>query len=328
MAVDTDAERLLRVKDLYINFYTYEGVVKAIDGVSFDIYTNETFALVGETGCGKSVTARSILRLIPTPPGKIEGGEILFNGVDLLKIPEKEMLEYRGKKISMIFQEPMTSLNPVFTVGDQLVETIALNQKVNKEEAYSIALEMLERVRIPDAENAMTKYPHEFSGGQRQRIVIAMALSCNPSLLIADEPTTALDVTVQAQIINLMNELQKNMGTSILLITHDLGVVAEMSDRVAVMYAGNIVEIGTTSAIFEKRYHPYTQGLFNAIPVFGKGKQTRLEEIPGSVPNLLYPPPGCRFHPRCPHVMDICRKEKPELIEVELGHHVRCHLYR
>jgi oligopeptide/dipeptide ABC transporter ATP-binding protein len=321
------SEKLLEVRDLYINFYTYEGVVKAIDGVSFHINERETFGLVGETGCGKSVTARAILRLIPTPPGKIERGEIIYKGVDLLKLSEAEILKYRGNEISMIFQEPMNSLNPVFTIGDQLIETIMVNQKKSREEAYEIAVEMLEKVKLPDPESIMNKYPHELSGGQRQRVVIAIALSCNPSLLIADEPTTALDVTVQAQILDLMEELKQKLGMSILMITHDLGVVAEICQRVGVMYAGNIVEMASVEDIFEKRYHPYTKGLLNAIPIFGEGKKRRLEEIPGSVPNLLHPPPGCRFHPRCPFAKEICKKEKPELVEIEPGHYVRCHLY-
>ena len=321
------SEKLLEVRDLYINFYTYEGVVKAIDGVSFHINERETFGLVGETGCGKSVTARAILRLIPTPPGKIERGEIIYKGVDLLKLSEAEILKYRGNEISMIFQEPMNSLNPVFTIGDQLIETIMVNQKKSREEAYEIAVEMLEKVKLPDPESIMNKYPHELSGGQRQRVVIAIALSCNPSLLIADEPTTALDVTVQAQILDLMEELKQKLGMSILMITHDLGVVAEICQRVGVMYAGNIVEMASVEDIFEKRLHPYTKGLLNAIPIFGEGKKRRLEEIPGSVPNLLHPPPGCRFHPRCPFAKEICKKEKPELVEIEPGHYVRCHLY-
>jgi oligopeptide/dipeptide ABC transporter ATP-binding protein len=321
------SEKLLEVRDLYINFYTYEGVVKAIDGVSFHINERETFGLVGETGCGKSVTARAILRLIPTPPGKIERGEIIYKGVDLLKLSEAEILKYRGNEISMIFQEPMNSLNPVFTIGDQLIETIMVNQKKSREEAYEIAVEMLEKVKLPDPESIMNKYPHELSGGQRQRVVIAIALSCNPSLLIADEPTTALDVTVQAQILDLMEELKQKLGMSILMITHDLGVVAEICQRVGVMYAGNIVEMASVEDIFEKRYHPYTKGLLNAIPIFGEGKKRRLEEIPGSVPNLLHPPPGCRFHPRCPFAKEICKREKPELVEIEPGHYVRCHLY-
>ena len=321
------SEKLLEVRDLYINFYTYEGVVKAIDGVSFHINERETFGLVGETGCGKSVTARAILRLIPTPPGKIERGEIIYKGVDLLKLSEAEILKYRGNEISMIFQEPMNSLNPVFTIGDQLIETIMVNQKKSREEAYEIAVEMLEKVKLPDPESIMNKYPHELSGGQRQRVVIAIALSCNPSLLIADEPTTALDVTVQAQILDLMEELKQKLGMSILMITHDLGVVAEICQRVGVMYAGNIVEMASVEDIFEKRYHPYTKGLLNAIPIFGEGKKRRLEEIPGSVPNLLHPPPGCRFHPRCPFAKEICKREKPELVEMEPGHYVRCHLY-
>ncbi len=321
------SEKLLEVKDLYINFYTYEGVVKAIDGVSFHINEKETFGLVGETGCGKSVTVRAILRLIPTPPGKIERGQILYKGVDLLKLSDEEILNYRGNEISMVFQEPMNSLNPVFTVGDQLIETIMVNQKKSKDEAYEIAIDMLEKVKLPDPDKIMGKYPHELSGGQRQRVVIAIALSCNPSLLIADEPTTALDVTVQAQILDLMDDLKQKLGTSILIISHDLGVIAETCQRVGVMYAGTIVEMADVENVFEKRFHPYTRGLLNAIPVFGEGKKKRLEEIPGSVPNLLHPPSGCRFHPRCPHATAVCKERKPELVEVEPGHYVRCHLY-
>jgi len=494
-------EVLVEIRDLYTNFYTYQGVVKALDGINLEIKKGETFGLVGETGCGKSVTANSILRLIPSPPGKIERGSILFampaekrrqmeelekrlkelrgklsdeqmkviqqyfrersrtkfgNGrkksfslldadskeyvktyveleklrrpYDLLKIPEAQLRHIRGKYISMIFQEPMSSLNPVFTAGDQIAENILLHEKkemaqaavstidrhlrllstpkaskvrkedgryrcskcktevdenteicpnctsgfykdflpgfkkillkyyrnnclrmsrnpddiwlkfksripllnryerVVKNEALSKAREMLKLVRIPDPDNVLKSYPHELSGGMQQRVTIAMALACKPRLLIADEPTTALDVTIQAQILKLMNDLQKEMGTSILLITHNLGVVAETCHRVGVMYAGTMAEIADVYEIFKEPLHPYTQGLMNSIPKLSE-EVRRLEIIEGNVPNLIHPPPGCRFHPRCPYAMKLCKEKKPSLAEIRPGHYVACHLY-
>ncbi|RLF99896.1 ABC transporter ATP-binding protein, partial [Thermococci archaeon] len=291
-------EELLKVKDLKTYFYTYEGVVKALEGINLDIYKGESLGLVGETGCGKSVTALSIMRLIQWPPGKIIDGEIILDGKDLLKIPEEEMRKIRGSDISMIFQEPMSSLNPVFTIGSQISEAITLHQEVDKKEAEKRSLDMLDLVGMPDAEKVMKQYPHELSGGMQQRAMIAMALSCKPKLLIADEPTTALDVTVQAQILDLIQKVNKEIDSSMLLITHDLGVVAQVCSRVAVMYAGYIVEIGTAKQIFKNPYHPYTKGLMHAIPKIHV-ETKRLEVIRGVVPNLITPPSGCRFHPRC-----------------------------
>jgi len=279
-------EELLKVKDLKTYFYTYEGVVKALEGINLDIYKGESLGLVGETGCGKSVTALSIMRLIQWPPGKIIDGEIILDGKDLLKIPEEEMRKIRGSDISMIFQEPMSSLNPVFTIGSQISEAITLHQEVDKKEAEKRSLDMLDLVGMPDAEKVMKQYPHELSGGMQQRAMIAMALSCKPKLLIADEPTTALDVTVQAQILDLIQKVNKEIDSSMLLITHDLGVVAQVCSRVAVMYAGYIVEIGTAKQIFKNPYHPYTKGLMHAIPKIHV-ETKRLEVIRGVVPNLI-----------------------------------------
>lgn len=319
-------EDLLKVRGLKTYFYTYEGVVKALEGINLDIYKGESLGLVGETGCGKSVTALSIMRLIQWPPGKIIDGEIHFDGKDLLKISEEEMRKIRGAEISMIFQEPMSSLNPVFTIGSQIMEAITLHQNVNKKEAEEKAIEMLNLVRMPDPEKVMKQYPHELSGGMQQRAMIAMALSCRPSLLIADEPTTALDVTVQAQILDVIQRVNKELDSSMLLITHDLGVVAQICDRVAVMYAGYIVEIGTVKQIFKNPQHPYTKGLMNAIPKIHV-KTKRLEVIRGVVPNLITPPSGCRFHPRCDHAMDVCKKKVPPVTKVEEGHYVACFLH-
>ncbi len=328
-------DELLKVEDLHTYFYTYEGVVKAVDGVSFDIKKGEIFGLVGETGCGKSVTALSIIRLIDEP-GKIEKGKIIFKGKNLLELSEEEMRNIRGREISMIFQEPMTALNPVFKIGDQIMEILLLHEhgiedireapKGIKEEEREKAIEMLKLVRMPDPERNIDSYPHELSGGMRQRAMIAMMLATKPSLLIADEPTTALDVTVQAQILNILLDMKDKLGISILLITHDLSVIAEVCDRVGVMYAGNIVEIGDTFTIFKNPKHPYTNGLMQAIPIMTEKKE-ELKYIRGSVPNLIYPPSGCRFHPRCDYMMDICKKEKPKLKEIERGHFVACHLY-
>jgi len=318
-------EELVRVKDLKTYFFTHDGVVKAVDGVNFKIGKEETFGLVGESGCGKSVTALSIIRLISNPPGRIVGGDIYFEGQNLLELTEREMRGIRGKKISMIFQEPMTSLDPVFTIGHEIMEAIQLHQGLKQEEAKKRAIEALRIVGMPDPERRINSYPHELSGGMRQRAMIAMALSCNPSLLIADEPTTALDVTIQAQILGLINELKGKFAMSIMLITHDLGVIAEMCDSVAVMYAGHIVEYASVGALFRNPLHPYTRGLHESIPRLNV-ETTRLKIIRGLVPNLLDVPSGCPFHPRCDFRTERCTKEMPELIEVEEHHTVRCHL--
>lgn len=318
-------KELLRVKDLKTYLFTHEGVVKAVDGISFKIDKGETFGLVGESGCGKSVTALSIMRLIPNPPGKIVEGEIYFEGQDLLALDGREMREIRGKKISMIFQEPMTSLDPVFTIGHEIMEAIQLHQGLEKDEAKERAIEALRIVGMPDSERRINSYPHELSGGMRQRAMIAMALSCNPGLLIADEPTTALDVTIQAQILGLINELKEKLDMSIMLITHNLGVIAEMCDSVAVMYAGHIVEYASVEALFRNPLHPYTKGLHRAIPRLDV-ETKRLEIIKGLVPNLSDTPSGCPFHPRCDFCSEKCIKEMPKLLEVEDHHQVRCHL--
>ena len=317
---------LLQVKNLQTSFFTPEGEVRAIDGVSFEIGEGKTLGLVGESGCGKSVTSLSIMRLIQSPPGKIVGGEIIYRGRDLLKLNNEQMRKIRGNEISMIFQEPMTSLNPVFTVGNQIGEAIKLHQGLGKRETRQKTIEMLRLVKIADPESRVDAYPHQLSGGMRQRVMIAMALSCNPSLLIADEPTTALDVTIQAQILDLMKELQQKIGgMALLLITHDLGVVAEQADEVAIMYAGKIVERANTKAIFSHPFHPYTVGLLNSLPGATGQKKKRLDAIPGVVPNPLRLPSGCRFRDRCPRAADLCAQSEPELVEKELDHTVACH---
>ena len=321
---------LLEVKGLKTYFYTEDGVVRAVDGVSFEVYSGEVLGLVGESGCGKSVTSLSIMRLI-SKPGRIDEGQILLDGEDLLKLPEEEMIKVRGNRISMIFQQPQTALNPVFKVGDQLAEVLDVHQDLGKEAGWKRAVALLKMVGVPDPERRAEAYPHELSGGMAQRVMIAMALACVPELLIADEPTTALDVTIQAQILDLMRDLRREMGTSVILITHDLGVVAEMAERVAVMYAGEIVEQTDVNTLFDQPLHPYTQGLIGSIPVLGEIKE-RLDVIPGSVPNLVNLPPGCRFAPRCQarfkYACAICAEVKPELVEVKQGHFVRCWLYR
>jgi oligopeptide/dipeptide ABC transporter ATP-binding protein len=321
---------LLEVKGLKTYFYTEDGVVRAVDGVSFEVYAGEVLGLVGESGCGKSVTSLSIMRLI-SKPGRIDEGEILLDGEDLLKLPEDEMIKVRGNRISMIFQQPQTALNPVFKVGDQLAEVLNVHQDLGKEAGWKRAVALLKMVGVPDPERRAEAYPHELSGGMAQRVMIAMALACVPELLIADEPTTALDVTIQAQILDLMRDLRREMGTSVILITHDLGVVAEMAERVAVMYAGEIVEQTDVNTLFDQPLHPYTQGLIGSIPVLGEIKE-RLDVIPGSVPNLVNLPPGCRFAPRCQarfkYACAICAEVKPELMEVKPGHFVRCWLYQ
>jgi len=316
---------LLEIRNLKANFYTYQGVVHAVDIERFSIGRKQSVGLVGETGCGKTVTSLSILRLIPSP-GKIVSGEIIFKGEDLLKKSKRAMRDIVGKQISTIFQNPTSSLNPVFTVGEQVTRVIKLHQKVGKREAKRRAVEMFNLVRLPDPEKMLKSYPHELSGGMCQRVMIAMALSCNPDLLIADEPTTALDVTIQAQILKLMEELKEKIDTSILLITHDLSVVAQLCDRVAVMYAGGIVEDGNVKDVFKDSKHPYTRGLLDAIPKLGR-RERLLRGIEGFVPDLLNPPAGCRFHPRCSYAKDVCREHKPMLTEITTKHLVSCFLY-
>ncbi len=319
-------DRLLEVNDLKTYFDTDEGTVKAVDGVTFHIDRGETLGVVGESGSGKSVASLSIMRLIPTPPGRIAGGEILFEGQDLAKKSEREMRRIRGNEISMIFQEPMTSLNPVYTVGDQIAEAIVLHQGKSYREAIKLSIDMLDLVGIPEPAKRVKNYPHQMSGGMRQRVMIAMALSCGPKLLIADEPTTALDVTIQAQILDLMRNLQREIGMSILFITHDLGVVAEMADRVVVMYAGRAVEEGDVKDIFADPKMPYTLGLMHSIPRVDRAavQQERLQAIPGNVPNPLYLPEGCAFHPRCRFAVDACKEAVPALEDSGDGHMVRC----
>jgi oligopeptide/dipeptide ABC transporter ATP-binding protein len=316
-------KEILSIENLYVNFRTLWGVAKVLDNVNLKIYEGEIFGLVGETGCGKSVTAMSILRLLPST-AEISG-RIIFKGEDLLKKSEEEMRKIRGKEITMVFQDPMTSLNPLFKIKDQMVDIITAHEKQSKDEALSLAKRLLTLVGLPDPERVLNSYPHELSGGMRQRVMIAMALSLNPSLLIADEPTTALDVTIQKQILDLILDLKEKYKFSVLLITHDLGIVAEICDRVGVMYAGNIVEVADTKDLFENPLHPYTQGLLSTVP--DPRRKKTLRPLRGSVPSLLNPPSGCRFHPRCDRMCDICTKQKPELIEHSKGHFVACHLY-
>jgi peptide/nickel transport system ATP-binding protein len=314
---------LLEIKGLKTYFYTEDGVVQAINGVDFAIRPGEVMGLVGESGSGKSVTSLSILRLLASS-GKIVEGEIHFEGRDLVQLPESEMVKLRGNRISMIFQQPTSCLNPVFRIGDQVAETIMVHQKMDKRQAWAQGIEMLHKVGIPDPEKRATAFPHEISGGQAQRVMIAMALACKPHLLIADEPTTALDVTIQAQILDLMRTLRDETGAAIMLITHDMGVIAELCDSVAVMYAGQIVEYTAVETLFDHPLHPYTEGLLAAIPVLGEIKDS-LAVIPGSVPNLLHLPPGCKFAARCPYVKaELCTQQVPPLVEVEPGHQVRC----
>lgn len=325
-----EEKTLLEVRDLKTYYFTEDGVVKAVDGVSFNLKRGEVLGLVGESGCGKSVTSLSIMRLI-SPPGKVVSGEIYYDEQDLLKKTENEMVDLRGNRISMIFQQPQTCLNPVFKVGDQVAEVFQIHQKISKGEAWERAVELFKMVGIPDPQRKAHAYPHEMSGGQAQRVMIAMALALNPELLIADEPTTALDVTIQAQILDLMRGLREKMNTAVILITHDLGIIAEMADRVAVMYAGEIIEEAEVNELFAHPLHPYTQGLLASIPVLGKITD-RLEVIPGSVPNLINLPIGCRFQPRCQACVEnqltICLEAKPDLIEAKPQHTVCCWLYQ
>ncbi|MBP3040639.1 ABC transporter ATP-binding protein [Bacillaceae bacterium Marseille-Q3522] len=319
------SDALLDVKELKTYFYTENGVVPSVDGVSFQVNKGETIGIVGESGSGKSVTSLSIMGLVGKP-GKISGGSILFEGKDLTSASKKEMRHIRGNEIAMIFQEPLTSLNPVFTVGFQVSEALRLHQQLNKEDAKKEAIKLLKKVGIPRAEKVYASYPHSLSGGMRQRVMIAMALSCDPKLLIADEPTTALDVTIQAQILHLMRELNRENGASIILITHDLGVIAEMADRVIVMYAGQVVEQTDVFTLFKSPKHPYTLGLLKSTPKIHE-KKDELESIEGTVPNPSQMPKGCRFHPRCPYAMAKCVHEEPALTDIENGHQVRCWLH-
>ncbi|MEW6548097.1 MAG: ABC transporter ATP-binding protein [Spirochaetota bacterium] len=318
---------ILQVKDLKTYFTVDEGLVKAVDGVSFDLHKGETLGIVGESGSGKSVTNLSIINLIPTPPGKIAGGQVLFHGKDILSMTPSEIRHLRGNKISMIFQDPMTSLNPFLRVSTQMIETIVLHQGLDKKAAKEKAIEMLKLAGIPAPEKRIDQYPHQFSGGMRQRVMIAMGLSCNPEILIADEPTSALDVTIQAQILELMQELTRKLGTAVILITHSLGVVAGMCDTLCVMYAGRIVERGATDDVFEKPLHPYTQGLIHSVPRLDRENKDRLYSIQGQPPNVIDLPDCCPFYPRCEKAMDICKKKYPASVGLEGGRAVSCWLY-
>jgi len=328
---------LLEIKDLRIEFETFEGTSHVLDGIYLALGRGDTLGLVGETGCGKSITAKAILRLLPIPPARIVSGEILFNGQDLLRKSEEEMKGIRGRRIAMVFQDPMSFLNPVFTIEEQLVDVILAHEeedgsesqgeRLDRKEAVEKAIELLREVKIPQPELRIKSYPHEFSGGMRQRVLIAMALSRFPQILIADEPTTALDVTIQAQILKLLHDLVQRHGHSVLLISHDLGVVAKVCKRIAVMYAGNIVESCSTVQLFKRPLHPYTQGLLDSILTFSK-REEEAQGIKGIIPDLIQPPPGCRFHPRCLEAMTECEKEKPPFLEIEEGHWVSCHLFK
>jgi oligopeptide/dipeptide ABC transporter ATP-binding protein len=328
-SVKTD-DKILEVHNLKTYFFTEDGVVKAVDGVDFDVGRGEIVAIVGESGCGKSVTSFSIMRLVGIP-GKIVDGEVLFNGENLLELPQSKMRLMRGDRLSMIFQQPTSCLNPVFRVGDQIAEVLSIHRGMDKKEGWARAVELLRTVGIPEPEKRVEAFPHELSGGMAQRVMIAMALACEPELLIADEPTTALDVTIQAQILDLMRDLQGKFGASIILITHDMGVVAEMASRVSVMYAGRVVEQTDVYTLFDNPLHPYSRGLLASIPTMGVVKD-RLDTIPGSVPNLIDLPPGCKFAPRCvarvENNLKICTDREPDLIEIEPGHKVRCWLYQ
>lgn len=316
---------LLEVKNLSVSFATYQGRARVLDRACLTVHRGEIMGLVGETGCGKSVLSRAVLRIVPTPPGRIDGGSILFEGRDLLALPRKAMRKLRGDRISMIFQEPMSSLNPVFTVGNQMREVVRAHRDVGRAAAEAVCLEMLDAVRLPEPRAVLAAYPHELSGGMRQRVMIAMELSCRPALLLADEPTTALDVTVQGQILAILSELSARDGLSILLVTHDMGVVAQVCRRVAVMYAGQVVEVADVESLFARPAHPYTRGLIASIP--GKSGEGELYAIPGSVPSPIDPPGGCRFHTRCDQAMADCRAVKPEMVLVGEEHAVACHLF-
>jgi oligopeptide/dipeptide ABC transporter ATP-binding protein len=315
---------LLEVKDLKTHFFTYSGVVKAVDGVSYDVEEGETLGLVGESGCGKSVSALSIMRLVATPPGRIVDGEIIFDGRDLLKLSDKEMRQIRGNQISMVFQEPMTSLNPVLTIERQLTESLQLHLSMKKQEARQEAIRRLEEVGIPDPESRVKQYPHQFSGGMRQRVMIAMALSCNPKLIIADEPTTALDVTIQAQILEVMKNLSKERGVSLIVITHNLGVVARYADRVNIMYAGRVIERGSAAEIYRNPKHPYTMGLLNSVPRLDLPRREKLDPIEGQPPDLIALPQGCSFRDRCRYSIDRCAEEPPPLRSIQGEHLAAC----
>ncbi len=318
---------MLEVKDLEVSFSTYAGEVQAVRGVSFDLHKGEALAIVGESGCGKSVTAQTIMRLIPMPPGNIKKGQIMFDGdKDLAKLSDKDMEHIRGYEMGMIFQDPMTSLNPTMTVGKQIAESLVKHQKLSQKAAIEQAVEMLKLVGIPSPESRVKQYPHELSGGMRQRVMIALALACRPKLLIADEPTTALDVTIQAQIIDLMQDLQKKLGMSIIIITHDLGVVANIAQRVVVMYAGKVVEVGKVDDVFYNSKHPYTWGLLASMPRLDQNSDEPLMPIDGTPPDLFAPPVGCAFAARCAYAMDICKKIDPELTEIGKGHTAACWL--
>lgn len=321
---------LLEIKDLRVEFRTPEGTISAVDGVALTVSEGESVGIVGESGCGKSVTASAILRLVPEPPGKISGGRILFRGKDLLTLPEEEMRRIRGREISMVFQEPMTCLNPVMTIGQQVAEPLMVHSGMSRKEAMESAVEWLQRVRIPSAKERLWDFPHQLSGGMRQRVMIAMALICHPKLLIADEPTTALDVTIQAQILAMMRKLKEELGMALLLISHDLGIIAQMTSRVAVMYGGEVVEEAAVEALFSSPVHPYTRGLLESMPPRDGGaggkKRHRLREIPGTVPSFPGRIQGCRFKERCPHSFTPCHKEHPPIVEISQGHRVRCWL--
>ncbi len=315
---------LLQVKDMRTYFYTEEGVVKAVDGVTYDVQEGETLALVGESGCGKSVSALTILKLIPVPPGRIVSGEVLFEGDDLMKFSEDELRQVRGNRISMVFQEPMTSLNPVLTIGKQLTEALELHLKLDRQAATARAVQLLEMVGVAEAHRRVTDYPHQFSGGMRQRVMIAMAMSCNPRLLIADEPTTALDVTIQAQVLEVLARLSREFGTAVIIITHNLGVVARYADRVNVMYAGKIIETSSAANVYSDPRHPYTLGLLNSVPRLDQAMQEKLIPIEGLPPDLGRLPPGCSFYPRCTYRLDKCREEYPPLRLVAENHYAAC----
>ncbi len=319
--------KVLNIEKLYVSFDTYAGEVQAVRGVSYHVEEGEVLAVVGESGCGKSVTAQTIMKLNPMPPARIKSGKLTVNGTDIIAANEAEMMNIRGKEVSMIFQDPMTSLNPTMSIGKQIVEAIVRHQEVDKKTAQEQAVAMLKKVQIPNAEERFKQYPHEFSGGMRQRVMIAMALSCHPKLLIADEPTTALDVTIQAQIIDLLAEIRKEMNTAIILITHDLGVVAKLADRIAVMYAGKIVETGTSREIFNSPAHPYTVALLNSLPKRNTKKSQRLISIPGTPPDLIAPPQGCAFADRCVHGMKICHRKQPPIFTITSGHESACWLH-